>query len=470
MATKCKMQETIRDLSNLLQTEKDLRAMEQLRATKREKALRAEMEKMRETIINQETLKYKALERERNTLLEEVERLESNDSAFSEIMDEYEAEKEEKESMREQRDALQKEIEQLKLQLHKEKDLHVQRQLRDSEREKGLRKQICDLKEQIRTERDKCSDSYLLKLKALERENTALVSQIDQMMMNCGDNNLTLNDLSEENVPDQQTCNLEDKLQSEGSESVETLGPKLEALESQNKVLSNELEELKISLERMAEKYMAEKTEKEAREIVIQELRASEREKGLCQEIHDLREKLQKQHEEESKLQAWMEEKIQEIADGRKSLRYPDLFDKLKAEEAHEEAIKEEQLKTIQEQQQEKLRASEREKGLRKEIDDLQGMLRRRHEDDGNQQAWEMDVKIYQDLNIKVRQQLEELKEKISYYEKGARPKLTATPDSVEENSDNLQGEAPGEEKKTKKRKGWNKFVYNVKPWHWGKK
>ena len=61
-------------------------------------------------------------------------------------------------------------------------------------------------------------------------------------------------------------------------------------------------------------------------------------------------------------------------------------------------------------------------------------------------------------------------KEKISCYEKAAHPELTATSELREENGDSLQGEGSGEEKKTKKRKGWKKFVYYAKPWHWGKK
>eukprot|EP00064_Thunnus_orientalis_P025581 superscaffoldBa00013302_g25971 len=393
------MHETISELSKLLQTEKDLRAMEQLKATEREKVLRAEMEKMRETITNQETIKYKALERERDILLTE---------------------------------------------LHEEKDLHVERQLRDSEREKALRKQICELKEQIRTEHNGCADSFVPKLKALERENAALISQVEHLKMSCKDMNLTLKDLSEkekekvvvtqhedgaqepdslvekehyvcsqeelsegDNVPNKDTCDMEDKLQSEGSECVGTLESKLKALESHNKVLSNEVEQHKMSFEHMTEKYMAEKTEKEALQINIQELniklqsemdfckqqqRASEREKVLCQEIDNLRETLQKEREDDSKLQAWEKERkayTQEIADLKlcyegKTLRFNEMLEKLKAEKDHKEAIKQQDLCT-----QEKLKASERENVF----------------------------------SLK----LEELKEKISCYEKAAHPELTAT-------------------------------------------
>ncbi|CAK6980465.1 trichohyalin-like [Scomber scombrus] len=170
MATNHNMPTTVTELSKMLQAEREQRKAEQQRATKREKELRAEMDQMREAITNQETIKYKALERERDASLREAEHLKLKLSALREIGSTYVDETAERERLRQQRDDLQKEVEQLKSQVHREKEVHAERQLRDSEREKTLLRQIAELKEQIRTERDECTDSFVPKIKALERE------------------------------------------------------------------------------------------------------------------------------------------------------------------------------------------------------------------------------------------------------------------------------------------------------------
>lgn len=315
-----------------------------------------------------------------------------------------------------------------------------------------------------------CLDMFGPILKALDSLNEALTSQMEQRPMSCREDILTFKELSEKDEaekPDSlvkkdndvgvqeelKTSEGDDVLQQETSDLEKKLEAKLEALESHNKALSNEVVQLKMRYECMAEKYMAEKREKEALQNTVQELniklqnakdlstqqqlKASETEKILRQEIDDLRETLRKEREEDSKLQACEEEKkayLQELEDTKlcyegKTLRFHDMFEKLKAEKAHREAIKEEQFKKIQalhikvrQQQdlltQQKLRASEKEKML----------------------------------SLKV----EELEEKISRYEKAA---SSETDDSDEE--------VPGKQKR--KRKGWKKVVDNIKPWHWGK-
>ncbi|CAK6980463.1 trichohyalin-like [Scomber scombrus] len=170
MATNHNMPTTVTELSKMLQAEREQRKAEQQRATKREKELRAEMDQMREAITNQETIKYKALERERDASLREAEHLKLKLSALREIGSTYVDETAEREKLRKQRDEVQKEVEQLKSQVHREKEVHAERQLRDSEREKTLLRQIAELKEQIRTERDECTDSFVPKIRALERE------------------------------------------------------------------------------------------------------------------------------------------------------------------------------------------------------------------------------------------------------------------------------------------------------------
>lgn len=80
------------------------------------------------------------------------------------------------------------------------------------------------------------------------------------------------------------------QLQTEGPDCLDMLGAKLEHLQSHDKVLSNEMEQLKMSFERMAERYMAQKREKEALQNIIQELNlcilqqlnAADGEKVLC--------------------------------------------------------------------------------------------------------------------------------------------------------------------------------------------
>lgn len=107
------------------------------------------------------------------------------------------------------------------------------------------------------------------KLEALERENIILSSQIEELDLSCSDNNLTSTDVStkdeaesaenvtvmlqEDNIQEtdslvpkeddvcaeeelktsegdkvlqEETCDLEEKLQTEGSECLDTLGPK----------------------------------------------------------------------------------------------------------------------------------------------------------------------------------------------------------------------------------------------------
>lgn len=80
------------------------------------------------------------------------------------------------------------------------------------------------------------------------------------------------------------------QLQTEGPDCLDMLGAKLEHLQSHDKVLSNEMEQLKMSFEHMAERYMAQKREKEAQQNIIQELNlcilqqlnAADGEKVLC--------------------------------------------------------------------------------------------------------------------------------------------------------------------------------------------
>ena len=171
------MSKTISDCAlwrSLLQKETELRATEQLRATQREKALRAEMQQTIEGITNQADIKYKALKRERDTLLNEVESLKRTDSANS---DGNRAEKADDVQMGEKMDELQKEIEDLKLQLHEQKNL----QLRDAEMKRTLHRQIRDLEERVQKEHDECADLFIPKLKALRRENTFLKSQNEEM-------------------------------------------------------------------------------------------------------------------------------------------------------------------------------------------------------------------------------------------------------------------------------------------------
>lgn len=158
----------------MLQTERALRTSEQQRSIKREKELRAQMDVMREVLTNQETIKCKALERERDAALSEVENLKLQMAKFQEIGDMHSTEKVEKEQLQIERDELQKQVEQLKLQLHQEKEMHAERQQRNAEREEVLLRQIRELKEQIRTVEDKCTDAFVPKLKVLQRENALL--------------------------------------------------------------------------------------------------------------------------------------------------------------------------------------------------------------------------------------------------------------------------------------------------------
>ncbi|CAK6980464.1 trichohyalin-like [Scomber scombrus] len=240
MATNHNMPTTVTELSKILQAEREQRKAEQQRATKREKELRAEMDQMREAITNQETIKYKALERERDASLREAEHLKLKLSALREIGSTYVDEAAERERLRQQRDDLQKEVEQLKSQVHREKEVHAERQLRDSEREKTLLRQIAELKEQIRTERDECTDSFVPKIKALEREIMLLKAicghdndeetSEDSCENNKADDNEEVTSTQEEK--DEEQLNVPD----ERSEAAATSVTNLEASESQIEV------------------------------------------------------------------------------------------------------------------------------------------------------------------------------------------------------------------------------------------
>ncbi len=523
MAGKCDLQEKISELSNLLQSEKDLQATEQLRATEREKDLHKEICDLKEQlqrernecadsfvpklkvskpkdVSREEKLQtedsdckdilgplLEALERDNMKLFSQKEQLQmgckQNNLASKEISEKDEAESAEEVTVMQQ------------------EDVCAQKELKTSEGDNVLQQQTPDLEEKLQTEGSEGLDTLGTVLEDLERESMVLTAQLQ---MSCIENDLTSKDVSEKDeaesaeevtvmqeedkiqepdslvqnendvcaqeelktsegghVHQQQTPDWEDKLQAEGLDSLDTLEAILKALQRENMVLSSEVEQLKMSFERMAAKYMAEKKEKEALQNIIQELniklqnemdlctqqqlKASERENVLCREIDDLRETLQKERDEDSKLQTWEQEKkayLQEMEDLKlcyegKTLRFNDMFEKLKAEKAHKEAIKEEQFKKIQalnikvrQQQdtliQQKVKASEREKML----------------------------------SLK----LEELEEKISCYEKGACPELTVRFNTED---DSLTHQAP---KHKKKRKGWKKVAYSIKPWHWGKK
>lgn len=189
------------NLSNLLQSEKDLRAMEQLRATEREMAL----------------------VRERDTFLKEVEVLKRNNSA---ITDYCKAEKAEKESIREQMHDLQKELQQLKLQLNKENGL---------EQDVDLSKQFSNLIEQLQMEHYGYADA--------SKSYTPLDVSVKVPQ---GDAVCTQEELTSD-LFQQDTCDPGEKLQAEGSECLHTLGLILKALEKENMVLVSQLQEHDMS-------------------------------------------------------------------------------------------------------------------------------------------------------------------------------------------------------------------------------
>lgn len=78
------------------------------------------------------TIKCKALEKERDAALREVEQLNLKMAVFQETGDNYSVEKVEREQEQNQSDELQKEVEHLKSQLHQGTEAHTERQLRNS--------------------------------------------------------------------------------------------------------------------------------------------------------------------------------------------------------------------------------------------------------------------------------------------------------------------------------------------------
>ena len=122
-----------------------------------------------------------------------------------------------------------------------------------------------------------------------------------------------------------------------------------------------------------------------------------------------------------------------------KTLRFHEMSEKLKAEKAHKEAIKEEHILRNQ--------ALYRKIRQQKDLYDQEQM------------------RAYDREKVLV-MKLEDLKDKVAWYERQASLKLIATSKSEEENN-HLQGEASGEQNKTKKRKGWKKYI---NPSHWGRK
>ncbi|XP_071359239.1 paramyosin-like [Trachinotus anak] len=363
---------------------------------------------------------------------------------------------------------------------------------------------LCDLGEQLQKEQNECAASFMPKIDLLEKENGIFITQVEQLKTSCRENNLALQDLSkkdeiesaeevtvvhqqdetqepetsaqkeneacgeeplrnseEEQVPEQETSGLVKKLQTDVLQNLDTLA----ALDKQSKLLSNYLNQLRISFDCVAEKYRAEKTENKTLQNVIEDLNIklqkemdltkqlqlenTEREKTMGKEIADLRELLQKEREHDGKLQAWEKEKaaylheIEElnlICEG-KALRIKGLLEKIKEEKAHKEAIKDKQFQRI--------------RALNNKVKQLQ-------DSSAQQKLWASERENF--LTLKV----QELEQKNSDYEKRRSLKFAATSTSEDLSDDDQQPGCSKDTEKTTKPKGWNKFVHNVKPWNWG--
>ncbi|XP_056228510.1 trichohyalin-like [Seriola aureovittata] len=262
MAAKCDMQEKINELSQLLQKEKDLRVREKQGAAKREKGLRAEMKSEKESLTNKNFIKTLAVERERDSLLKEVQSLKMD---LSDITEEHEAERAAENISREQRDELQQEVEQLKLQLHEQKDLLVREQQRATEREKALLAEM-------ESEKETLTIKNFITINALEKERDTLLKEVQSLKKDLGD-------ITEENkaeraakkVSREQMDELQQEVdqlklqllgaerqlrdserekeqnQREQDEQQASVVPELDTLEGENEALVAQTEELKMS-------------------------------------------------------------------------------------------------------------------------------------------------------------------------------------------------------------------------------
>ncbi len=104
-----------------------------------------------------------------------------------------------------------------------------------------------------------------------------------------------------DNVLQQETCELEEKLQTEGSEGLDTLGAILEALQRENMVLSDDMFE-KLTAEKAHKEAIKEelfkkiqalniKVRQQQDTVIQQKVKASEREKMLSLKPEELEEK-----------------------------------------------------------------------------------------------------------------------------------------------------------------------------------